>query len=896
MRRDRSYRAASSRWRALLVLTTLVLVFCALGCKSDTAIPFGRTQQAENKGPPSPPAPPETLLPPDTPILPTDVDSAYLPGGGQVSADGAYTYNIPIHTPPGRAGMEPHLGLAYSSRAGDGLFGVGWTLSGTSSVHRCAKTFATDGRADDESALCLDNQRLLSTSPGEYRTELESFARIETYTTADGQSALRVYDKTGLIREYESFVAEPDLWPLARARDRAGNEIRYEYTLESHEIRLASINYTAQAGTSEPGTRRVDFAYIDRSFPLDAWRKGKELHQSKLLQTIRAYAPGSAAPQWEYTLNYQEAPGTRRPLLSSVSLCAQGTCTQAKEFSYGKPPQQRWIPWLPLSMGAQAPKPVVLDADGDGRDDLYFRDSDGHDHLLLSVALSTGFIPLQEHFVTDIPIINPPIPVDIDGDGQVELAGIKLVPPASFAWALYRWDGANFVEVPNALPSSLPAPHRLSFVDLDGNALPDLVTASQVWLNQGGSFAAPTPVAWDDPDFSNVRALDYFGDHRGGFMQLNYLHEGYYWQLDDQGNFSRATLDVQSPADAKILSADITGDGLPDTLSLLTGATQNLQINTGTVTPLQGATATFDVSLDIARSDENGNLWDDDFLVADINRDGRDDLIAFSSAQSVATHVHIHQNLPGGAFESQDLGLTPSNADRIQSVRTGDFDGDGRVDLLVLTPDANYTESIARVFTQADETEDLLVEVHELGNPSSSEEIRLRALEPTGRANQYLRVSPALHAARLARCGPSSRCLQSFPERPRLEHIYLRRPALGPLGPRFPRLWQSACLVCRASDRGHDRIPQRRPGSDGLSARSDSLQDDHGNPDPGGACARKGSERSDDATRPGARSGDGHDHGCCCRMDPGRASLLGSPPILEFMRDRAGRNCSLADR
>src|SRR5262245_48344211 len=33
--------------------------------------------------------------------------------GGSVTLDGAYTYNVPIAVPPGRAGMEPSVALAY---------------------------------------------------------------------------------------------------------------------------------------------------------------------------------------------------------------------------------------------------------------------------------------------------------------------------------------------------------------------------------------------------------------------------------------------------------------------------------------------------------------------------------------------------------------------------------------------------------------------------------------------------------------------------------------------------------------------------------------------------------------------------------------------------------------
>src|SRR5687768_12259867 len=57
-----------------------------------------------------------------------------LPGALSVAPDGDAIYHVQLEVPPGRAGVEPALSLAYSSRGGDGLAGVGWSLQGLSSI------------------------------------------------------------------------------------------------------------------------------------------------------------------------------------------------------------------------------------------------------------------------------------------------------------------------------------------------------------------------------------------------------------------------------------------------------------------------------------------------------------------------------------------------------------------------------------------------------------------------------------------------------------------------------------------------------------------------------------------------------------------------------------------
>lgn len=113
---------------------------------------------------------PGDQAPPLLPPLSAGSPVGYLPGGGSVTASGAFTYELPIAVPAGRAGVEPSLSVSYTSGSGNGLLGLGFGLSGASSaIVRCGKDLlSADHRtgvtftAADE--FCLDGQRLVAVS------------------------------------------------------------------------------------------------------------------------------------------------------------------------------------------------------------------------------------------------------------------------------------------------------------------------------------------------------------------------------------------------------------------------------------------------------------------------------------------------------------------------------------------------------------------------------------------------------------------------------------------------------------------------------------------------------------------------------------------------------------
>ncbi|NOU52145.1 hypothetical protein HG263_16570, partial [Pseudoalteromonas sp. JBTF-M23] len=76
--------------------------------------------------------------------LPDDKEGGIVlttPGEFRVDESGNATYNVPFDLPAGSGGIQPQLGLSYSSsNKRMGAAGIGWSLAGMSSITRCGKS------------------------------------------------------------------------------------------------------------------------------------------------------------------------------------------------------------------------------------------------------------------------------------------------------------------------------------------------------------------------------------------------------------------------------------------------------------------------------------------------------------------------------------------------------------------------------------------------------------------------------------------------------------------------------------------------------------------------------------------------------------------------------------
>jgi len=144
--------------------------------------------------------------------------------------------------------MQPSVGLSYSSQGGNGIAGVGWSLSATSTIYLCPWTLAQENskrsvRRDGQDRLCYGGKRLVAsngpasygTDGTEYRPEIDDSDRIVQRggDLRAGTTTFEVHHKSGRTSYYKSLGSNsgqgPDKWYLFAETDQQGNCIAYTY-------------------------------------------------------------------------------------------------------------------------------------------------------------------------------------------------------------------------------------------------------------------------------------------------------------------------------------------------------------------------------------------------------------------------------------------------------------------------------------------------------------------------------------------------------------------------------------------------------------------------------------------------------------------------------------------
>lgn len=329
--------------------------------------------------------------------------------------NGAAAYSVDIDLPPAVRDLKPKLALTYNSQSGNGLLGVGWSLSGLSAITRCRANFATEGAEAQKSnprytmgdRLCLDGQKLVIASPStpkndsdywatgywpngtEYKTELDNFARIAAYGSSanGGHGYFKVWTKDGRVLTYgaeensqNSKIYAPNqeagpikAWALDKVEDAYGNSysVTYERNTESGEYYPQQINLGA--------TGLVVFTYQPRAGKAPwGYDAGNKYQYTKLLSKVTTYVGiDQTIPVKQYDIRYKTSPTTNRELIDELYECGyelfNWKCAKPLTFGWQAGELGFESTLQPVQMtdnSAASGSPSFEDIDGDGYVDM----------------------------------------------------------------------------------------------------------------------------------------------------------------------------------------------------------------------------------------------------------------------------------------------------------------------------------------------------------------------------------------------------------------------------------------------------------------------------------------------------------------------------------------------
>jgi YD repeat-containing protein len=480
---------------------------------------------------------PDEPTPADEPEL-GDPFKGMLTGSLSVGPTGAALYSVPISIPPGIAGMAPNLSLVYNSQGGPGIAGLGWDMTGLSTIQRCQKTFTQDGytlavkmstigfESQAGDGVCLDGKRLLvdkvegSGHTVTFVTEYQDFsttsANFNGYDAGSRQTnyTFKVVTKSGETRYYGSRKnarvylpmeddngikatgeTVPAVWALDMVVDPWGNfyEIHYNDDLDTDSdfqdrgLIVTSIDYTGHMDllTGEVDVQpfnHIRFAYHDRTDVRNQRFRDSVLPMKKRLLSITAYLGDSQGQT--YGLIYEKPIAPYRPMdpdtLTAIAIVAKpgtnGPNCLDPQVVYSTNP----------STTEKCAKPLMFTwKTFDPGSETWWNDNSEY-------ALPAIFSGAGTQFV------------DIDGDGLVDFVEAPWGLELSKVWknSGHGWDKMDSWALPPGVTMTNSTNGNVNgtrFMDVDGDGLLDLIRDNgcvgynpncdlpKVWLNKSRS-------------------------------------------------------------------------------------------------------------------------------------------------------------------------------------------------------------------------------------------------------------------------------------------------------------------------------------------------------------------------------------------------------------------------
>ncbi len=284
--------------------------------------------------------------------------------------------------------------------------------------------------------------------------------------------------------------------------------------------------------------------------------------------------------------------------------------------------------------------------------------------------------------------------IDVDGDLDLLTAGITNY------WIFYNNGTTNPFQDAIATPTLTNyngiTVYAIKLADLDRDGRPDLLVGNvpvgqgNLWYfhNDGGAnpWLSASGISLDNWAPNQIEVAD---ANRDGHLDVFAINTGFVYKdrrlYTNNGTaqpwtnvtYTRIGSDSQTPQSLAV--GDVTGDGNVDVIVAVNYASADhfLYINNGTGRPFEGVVAT--------NVGSYGFFQIKDSALADLDADGDLDLISADNGQAGTLLVYENNGTPTPWLKVEGYNLDRPTNNQPSKVGVGDFNNDGKPDLLALS-------------------------------------------------------------------------------------------------------------------------------------------------------------------------------------------------------------------
>ena len=559
---------------------------------------------------------------------------------------GIASYSYMIDTPKGVNGLEPTIGIYYTSEAmkSQSVLGSGWSMN-YNYIYRDINA-TPDDINDDFYILYLDgNVYELVYSNGEYKSKVDYYYRIQNFsnywivTLQDGTQHRFGYNSDSRLDSSRGYTIK---WAQDLVTDTHGNTISYNYTKNPYPEDVGS-QYLSRIVYNSDGLRTVDFTYESNARPdrRRIYSQGTLLEESRRLTDITVKVDNQIVKKdhFDYV--------TLNPSMTTISNIVH------------------------YDSGSNILYNISFD---------YYTSEFGYN-------LTSVYIP-PVLFSTSTMDYGVRL-IDINNDGLVDM--VKSFGSSNSTWINNKtgWINSSWI-IPVQITDSSGYDQGVRFEDVNNDGLVDILkskdSSRMIFLNNGTSFVYNN--SWTIPiDFvtgttdQGIQIVDVNGDSKPDLIQAKdgvktvYLNTGSGWV---SSNWTVPVEFINGTADTGARFADINGDGLIDIIrATASGNIQRVYLNTG-------SGWTIDNTWNIPVNFTTTTNTDNNVRLVDVNNDGLMDILYSNTNAYINNGTGWVQNNSWVSPESFLDGTVNSGR------RLADVDGDGYTDLVVSYGSSQY--------------------------------------------------------------------------------------------------------------------------------------------------------------------------------------------------------------